>query len=414
MADGVARAAGQPAAPVSGSYPPAGGAAKAGPRAGPRATSTGGPGVTARSGYLLTAAAATFTRVRILHVNLARGFRGGERQTELLVAALADLDTEQWLVTREDSPLRRRLGSIPRLGLRSARHALAGHLPRPGVDIVHAHEAKAGHWAWVHHLLSGTPYILTRRVPNPVRDNLLNRRTFGAAAAAVGISSVIEDGLRALGRCPVARIPSALAHLSADPDEVARLRDRFRGRFVVGHVGAAVDSHKGQRVLLEAARRLRPDIPDALFVFVGGGRDLTQLERESAGMDGVLWLGSRDNVGDYLSVMDVFAFPSRHEGLGSTLLDAMEYGVPIVASDVGGIPDIVRDGSTGLLVPPDRPRDLAAAIRRLHDDAELRHRLAANARAQLDEFTPAAMAGRYLDLYRAILVGKPAELGTPV
>ncbi|HSJ07875.1 MAG TPA: glycosyltransferase family 4 protein [Longimicrobiales bacterium] len=344
--------------------------------------------------------------MRVLHVNLARGFRGGERQTELLIAALADLDTEQWLVTRKASPLRQRLASVPRLRMRSARHPFAGHLPPPDVDVIHAHEAKAGHWAWLQHRLSGTPYIITRRVTNQVRDGLVNRKTYGDAAAAVAISSVIEDGLRALGRCPVARIPSVLAHLPADADEVARLRDRFRGRFVVGHVGAAVDSHKGQRVLLEAARRLGHELPDAVFLFVGGGEDLARLQRESAGMDSVLWFGSRDNVGDYLSVMDVFAFPSRHEGLGSALLDAMDYGVPIVASGVGGIPDIVQDGLTGLLVPPDRPVDLAMAIRRLHDDAELRRRLAANARARLDGFTPAAMAGRYLDLYRSVLAGK--------
>lgn len=353
--------------------------------------------------------------MRIAHVNLARGFRGGERQTELLVRALAEHGLEQWLVSRGDSPLRDRLRGVPRLRLRRVSHQLTGHRFAGGVDLLHSHETKAGHWAWLHHRLRGVPYVLTRRVPQRVHDTWLNRRIYRDAACVVAISRVIEEGLRAHGWGPVVRIPSALAHLPVDARHVARLRRRHAHRFVIGHVGAVVDRHKGQRILLEAARQLRDELPAALFLFVGDGPDLSRLREESAAMDNVEWMGNRDDPGDHLSAMDVFAFPSRSEGLGSTLLDAMDLGVPVVAADVGGIPDIVEHGRTGLLVPPNDAAALASAIRRLHDDARLRARLATAARERLSQYTPAAMARRYLAVYEAVLRGDPvAPPGEPV
>jgi glycosyltransferase involved in cell wall biosynthesis len=108
-------------------------------------------------------------------------------------------------------------------------------------------------------------------------------------------------------------------------------------------------------------------------------------------------------VGDYLAAFDIFILPSNREGIGSVLLDAMDRQLPIVATRVGGVPDIVHDGENGILIEPGRVDQLQAAILRLRRDRELRHDLGARGQVFAKDFTAAAMARKYLDLYRSVL-----------
>lgn len=342
--------------------------------------------------------------LRVLHVNLAKGFRGGERQTVLLIQALArQSGVRQWLVCRSQSPMRQQLQGLDVCFI-DARQPWQGHWQAPQADVVHAHEARAMHWAWLHRWLRRTPYLLTRRMDTPVRRTRFNRLVYGQAAAVVAISSPVEQDIAPLARVGRAlRIPDAYGELLATPAGVQAVSASLGQGFWVGNVAALVDKHKGQRVLLQAARLLRDEAPSMRFLFLGAGADAEALAQESAGMGNVRWEGFQENVGDYLANLDVFAFPSRFEGLGSSVLDAMSFDVPVVASEVGGIPDIVADGRTGLLVPPGDARALADALLRLFNDAALRQELARAARAALDDFSPQAMAQRYLDAYRQVL-----------
>lgn len=338
--------------------------------------------------------------LHIIHANLARGFRGGERQTVLLIQALAGKDAvaSQTLVCRPDSPLRAELVATPGVRFVGARHQLAGHRRAGRATLVHAHDAKAVHWAWLHRRRYKTPYLITRRVDTPIKRKRSNLAFYRGAYRCVALSRVIAAEVAPLSPHPVVKIPSAYTPLAPDPDVARAFRARYPGQFLVGHAGALVDRHKGQRVLLDAARRLRRTQPDMRFVFFGRGEDEATLKQESAGLDNVVWSGFKANIGDYLPALDVFAFPSRNEGLGSVLLDAMHAGVPVVASEVGGIPDIVRDGETGLLFPPGDDEALADRLARLQDPA-LRQTLANRATQRLADYSPDAMANAYLALY---------------
>jgi len=340
----------------------------------------------------------------VLHVNLAKGFRGGERQTELLIRALSKhLNTKQLLACREDSPLRSRLVDIENLSFVTANHQLSGHLSTLHVDIVHAHEAKAVHWAYVQKLLKNTPYIITRRVDTVVKDKWLNKKTYRNASALVGISTLIANQIRDKQWGEVYQIPSTLAHLETDQKEGEDFRNAFPGKTIIGHVGALVDKHKGQKVLIEAASLLEKSHPDLHIVFFGDGADKEELESLSKGIKNITWMGFKPRIGDYLPYFDLFAFPSRNEGLGSTLLDVMDAGVPIIASNVGGIPDIVIDNETGLLVSPNDSLALKEAIIRLSEDEALQAKLIDGAKKQLKNYTPQKMAERYLSLYEKIM-----------
>lgn len=338
--------------------------------------------------------------MHIIHVNLARGFRGGERQTVLLIQALANKVgmASQTLVCRPDSLLRAELSETPGINFVSARHQLAGHYKAGRATLVHAHDAKAVHWAWLHRQLFRTPYLITRRVDTPVKRKRSNQAFYRDAYRCVALSQVIADNIQPLSPHSVVKIPSAFTPLTPNPDIAQAFRARYPGRFIVGHAGALVDRHKGQRVLLDAARRLQDSQPDMLFVFFGRGEDEAALKQESMALDNVIWAGFQPDIGQYLPALDVFAFPSRNEGLGSVLLDAMHARVPVVASQAGGIPDIVQLGETGLLFPPGDGEALAQNLVRLRDKT-LRETLAENASQRLTNYSPEAMASAYMALY---------------
>jgi glycosyltransferase involved in cell wall biosynthesis len=341
--------------------------------------------------------------LRVVHVNLARGYRGGERQTELLIRALARMGLTQALWGRTGEPLLQRLQDVPRL------ERLALHSPYLGAltagrsgDILHAHEAKAAHVAHAVHRLQGRPYLITRRVPNLPKAGRWTRAVYRHAARVVAISTAVSDVLQAWEpQVKPVRIPSVASLQTPDPQRLAALRLAHPGPLRIGQVGALVDHHKGQRVLFDALR-LAPSLADCPVLLIGAGEDEAALRREAADLPQVVFTGFVDNVADHLAALDLFVFPSREEGLGSVLIDAMAQGLPIVASRVGGIPELIEDGQTGLLVPPGDAPALAAALMRLAGDPALRARLGATARQAAAAHTPEAMAKAYAALYHHI------------
>lgn len=346
----------------------------------------------------------------LAHINLARGFRGGERQTELLVRGLAEAGWRQRLVARWNEPLIARLLDLPGVELAGVR----GHLPSAaaalgGADLVHAHEARALQAAWLSRRLGGAPYLVTRRVQQGPSHHAFNRALYRGAARIVVLSRAIGASLQALDPAlGWELIPSAHAALVADPARAAALRRELGGDFVVGHVGALVDAHKGQRQILALARRTLQSAPGIRYLLVGSGRDAQALQAEAADLPNLRFAGQVEDVGSHLAAMDAFLYPSRHEGLGSILLDAMACGLPVVATRVGGIPEVVIDGENGLLCEAGDIDGLAAALLRLHADAGLRQRLAAAGRARAEAFSPAAMTARYINLYQGLLHGAAA------
>jgi glycosyltransferase involved in cell wall biosynthesis len=116
--------------------------------------------------------------------------------------------------------------------------------------------------------------------------------------------------------------------------------------------------------------------------------------------DRIRFLGFRDDVGDLLAACDVFALPSRSEGLPLALLEAMHSGAAVVATDVGGVPEVVTVGREALLVPPDEDEALASALIRLLEDENLRYLLGLRARRRARErFSVTAMTDAYEELY---------------
>jgi glycosyltransferase involved in cell wall biosynthesis len=181
--------------------------------------------------------------------------------------------------------------------------------------------------------------------------------------------------------------------LGVDGDEVLLL--------AVGNLS----TRKGHALLLSALAELPRQLPETAWrcVIAGRGEERERLERQLMALglgERVTLLGHRDDIPDLQAAADVYVMPSYWEGMPLAILEAMSAGHAVVASAVGGIPEVIRDGETGVLVPPGSPLALAQALRRVIAEGDTRDRLGAAARQRFDaEYRIEVMADRYERLY---------------
>jgi glycosyltransferase involved in cell wall biosynthesis len=147
--------------------------------------------------------------------------------------------------------------------------------------------------------------------------------------------------------------------------------------FVVGTVGR-LTAVKGHKYLIEAAAKVVQEKPDAHFAFLGDGELLDEFKKMVYSLDienHVHFLGWRPDVAEIMATFDIFVLPSLNEGMGKVLVEAMAMGKPIIASHVGGIPDLVHPGENGFLVPPEDAMAIAEAIKVLYSESEKRRNM---------------------------------------
>ena len=183
--------------------------------------------------------------------------------------------------------------------------------------------------------------------------------------------------------------------------------------FVVGTVGR-LTAVKGQRYLIEAARKIVDIEPHAVFVILGDGELLGELQEMASRLgikENMRFLGWRSDVAEVMSTFDIFALPSLNEGMGRVLAEAMAAGKPLVASNVGGIPDLVKHGQNGFLVGPGDADGLSGAIRKLLTDKEMRDEMGGRGRAMAHDFSVEKMVEKIDALYSSLLGEMAAHEG---
>lgn len=350
-------------------------------------------------------------RLSVAHVSLARGYKGNERQIELLIKELANIGVPQTLVCRDDSPLPSMLDGVKSLrivkiaGLSDPR--FTGHFRlSKECTVIHAHEMHAVRWAFVHYLFYGIPYIYTYRDTQPLKVNFFNRSMFHSAARLVTVSNAMKANLGAefASQCDV--VGESASHYRPNPTNVRRIRETFKGRFLVGQIAPLVSRDKGQSTLIDAARLLKTKLPELVILLIGSGDDANLLKKHADGLPNIKFLGFKRNYIDYIAAMDVFAYPAKTELLGGIFLDTMEQGTPIVATDVDAIHDVVRDHDTGLLIKEGDADSLAECILRLKRDSDLRKRLVNGGLNEAEIHNSAAMAAEYYRIYFSVLNAK--------
>ena len=345
-----------------------------------------------------------------LHIDTARTWRGGQNQVLLTVNGLRAFGQRAALAAHPDGELRRRaqegLDLIP-IAPRSevdltAGWRLARVIRRLAPDIIHAHDPHGVAMAGMALSIGGASrwregrkapaLVASRRVDFHLKANSFSRWKYRQVDAFVAASEAIRQMLIGDG---VAEGRVVTVHEGIDVDRIdgtpaVNVHETLwlpHHAPLVGNVAALVP-HKGQRYLIEAAHLVVQKIPDARFVILGEGElreHLEHLVREHHLEKHVLLPGFRTDVIGCIKGFDLFVMSSVTEGLGTSLLDAMACRKAIVGTRAGGIPEVVDEGRTGLLVEPRDPHQLADAILRLIQDEAMRKRMAEAGYARVRE-----------------------------
>lgn len=362
-------------------------------------------------------------KLSILHVDAEQGFSGGELQVLLLMEGLRRRGHTSTLAC---PPHARFADTARERGFDTVAVAMRGDLDLAAVvrlrrvlaerapDLVHLHTGRATWLGGLAARLARRPAITTRRMDRPLRRGWKTRLVYGQLVRhTVAISPAVARQLAQAG-VPAARTSTIPSAVQASPASAAE-RDVVRAELGLGPdvplvlTLAALVPRKGIDVLLAALAD--PRLSGVVACIAGEGPARAELEAaaRAAGLGArARFLGRRDDAARLLAACDVFCLPSRHEGLGVAALEAMAAGRAVVATRVGGLGEAVVEGRTGLLVPPDDPAALAAALARLLADPELRERLGRAGPERVSEgFRAEQMVAAYEELYRAVLNGGP-------
>jgi glycosyltransferase involved in cell wall biosynthesis len=374
----------------------------------------------------------------VLHLQKAHGLGGSERHIIELCRALAPLGVRARVLWLESPrhPLAPLEAFARARGVESARLPIHGHLD-PGLPgrlraWLRANPADLLHLHLIHATLYGVlaagadralPLVASRHGAEPYRrlpwfgwmQRRLDRRCARVIVPSAHLARFAErwDGTP---RAKIRVIPHGLApEWFAPPDAAARARARAGwgaapGEIVLGAV-ARLHPAKDHATLLRAFAAVLPPHPDARLVLIGGGPRRAALERLARRLfasapDRVRFDGEREADRDLYGAFDVAVLPTRREGFGLAALEAMAAGLPLAASRVGAIPEIVRDGENGLLIEPGSPAALATALARLVAEPGLRRALGERARETARAFTAERMVRATAEVYREALAAR--------
>lgn len=319
---------------------------------------------------------------------------------------------------REISPIRDLVATV----------RLARLIRRERPQILHTHTAKAGTVARVAALLAGSrrPPIIVhtfhghvlRGYFGPLRSRffrLLERWLAARTTALIAVSPQVRDDLVELGVAPPERFVVIRLGIELeeriDGAQNGRAESRHylgipEDRFAVGWIGRMTAVKRTDDILV-AFKQLRDDGVDACLCLVGDGPDRPQLERrahELGVIKDTLFLGYQEEVAPFYAAFDALILPSGNEGTPVSAIEALAAGRPVVATSVGGVPDVVRDGEDGYLVEAGATGELADRLARLARDPDLRERMGRSGRARV---LPRYAVGRLVDdvdqLYRSLL-----------
>ena len=354
-----------------------------------------------------------------------RGVGGSELAADSFAQNLAKRGHEIHVITQREKgqiPFEEREGfSIHRLRRLRVRfvgaflYSIAAYLEvrkiRP--DIIHE-QGTLGFALFINRL-SRIPYIVYER-GNPYRRPKFYRRFVMApnlkySSVVLALTNYMAGGLREICNREVLVLPNGvdLARFDALSRDKARIRLGIGENEKVALFVGNINPVKGVEYLIEGMGSLAGKFPQARLFIVG--RDMQNgkiqhLVRERNLQAKVVFTGfvPPAQIPQYMIAADVFVLPSVTEGFPNVLLEAMAAGLPLVSTDVCGLPEIVEDGENGLLVPPEDPQGLAEAISRLLDDEDLRKRMGKNARKRAEShFGWDVITGRLEEIYNSVV-----------
>lgn len=358
--------------------------------------------------------------MRILHIDEQRGWRGGEQQASWLINGLVRAGHSCWIAGRPQSAfvtgdhgvkVQERIEAPLRheLDLRSAR-ILARAVCAHGIEIIHAHTSHAHSLALWTRLFAGRGKVVVhRRVSFPPRKDPINRLKYRLPDKLLCVSEEVARVLHGYGLAKdhAVTVPSSvdLKRLEVAPAN----REDFgipADSCLVFNAGALV-GHKDHATLLRAFALLSHWRPDTYLLIAGDGDLETALKTQARelGIDGVVrFLGRREDVPALLAMSDLYVSSSISEGLGTSVLEALAARIPVVATEAGGVGEMVHHEKTGLLVANRSPEKLADAMNQALANPEATRAYVAAGRALVEaRYTTTRMVENTIREYELLL-----------
>jgi glycosyltransferase involved in cell wall biosynthesis len=367
--------------------------------------------------------------MRVLHLRKSEGFYGAEKVILALSGGMRGRGVQSWIGCINDSrnPCPVLFDEANRTGLpalllpcamRFDPSTLRNIVTRARslkIGIIHCHGFKADFYGFLAGRRLGIPVISTqhgwthsnRLIRVWERADLILLRRFSRVAA---VSSEIEMELLNRGVAPAGVITVtngiSMPDLRGRSDDFLESQGASRKNVMIGIVGR-LSVEKGHRDFLQAVGRVAHARPEARFWIVGSGtlRDKLEAYSRKLGVSGVVrFLGFRGDMETIYAHLDIVVSASLREGIPIALLEAMAMARPVIATRVGGIPSIIDDGVSGILVPPQDPETLADRILDLLIHPERRKEIGRSARQKVAErFSSERMCGEYISIYRESL-----------
>jgi len=358
-------------------------------------------------------------RLRIVHLVSSLHVGGMEHFVVRLAAEQRLQGHDARVLALQDGQLReeaQRLGlPVTVLGGRSAALRVARGLAymasvRP--QISHAHNTTSLHYAVIGRLAAGARVVLTYHGQGKGDARTPSAMEWRKTSAIIAVSQAVTSRIESSAPGVAYSVIRNGVHLAAVRRPRAELRAELGlGDALTGIIVARMDRLKGHDTLLRAQALLAERCIPLTMLIAGDGAERATFESLAhelrLGPEQVRFLGFRSDVTELLAASDFFCLPSVTEGLPLSMLEAMAHRLPVIATPVGGIPELIEEGRHGLFVPVGDAQALAEAITRIASDPALRAAFGEAGYRHVEEnFTFDTMTGRYEELYRRLLAGK--------
>lgn len=355
--------------------------------------------------------------MKILHICSARLIGGGERYLADLSNAISERGHDVFIALAPDAPLADELSAVPKDNILFSRmrnaldifsaFELADFVRRNDIEIIHAHLARDYSLAAIAARLAKKPFVLTRHVLFPLSK--LHKFVLKNVGGIVAPSNAIADALEKQNLFQPDKI--TIIRYGIDVGRFSQVEKTRNEIFTVGTIGHLAPI-KGHDVFVRAAEIVLKKRENIRFVIVGedksaSGKNRRELEDLIAGLDlksKIELAGWTDDVRPFLQTFDLFVSAARAEAFGLVIVEAMLFGLPVVATSSEGAQEIIEDGASGILIPNEDAAVLAKAILELFDDKDKRERLIKNGRRRaLEHFSLERMVSKTEEFYRRVL-----------
>lgn len=361
--------------------------------------------------------------IKVLHVSTPTSWRGGEQQMRYLIEELTAFDVQSFVFCSKGGVVEQ-FCTESNIPFRSQKEvfavnptyakSIAKYCHDENIDLIHVHDSHAHTFAVMSASLFGnkTPIVVSRRVDFPISKSPLSRYKYNHPQAVRILC--VSDAIKAIMAKDIER-PERLetVHSGINLNRFrpiapkGKLRNEFqvKTKYLVGNV-AALAPHKDYHTFIETVKVLVQKGLDATYLIIGDGPMREQVEqwvKESGVSEHIIMTGFRNDIPEILPDLDLFLITSETEGLGTSILDAFACQAPVVATQAGGIPEIVRPDYSGILAPVKDSNKLAEGVLKMLNDETYKQKMIAGSQKILETFTTRAVAERTSQVYREIL-----------